>query len=77
MYVVIQKINKICREELRVRNFDSDLVGKNGTVVSLDSFPRFAGCVCFLNFNLQVGWGFTTGYDPWLGDDQVRQNQIL
>jgi len=53
-----------------VRNFDSDMVGKNGTVVSLDSFPRFAGCVCFLNFNLQVGWGFTTGYDPWLGDDQ-------
>ena len=32
---------------------------------------------CVLNFNLQVGWGFTTGYDPWLGDDQVRQNQIL
>ena len=45
MYVLIQKINKICREELRVRNFDSDLVGKNGTVVSLESFQRFEVCV--------------------------------
>ena len=23
----------------------------------------------------QVGWGFTTGYDPWLGDSQVTHNQ--
>ena len=60
-----------------MKNFDSDLVGKNGTVVSLDFSYIFAVCVCVLNFNLQVGWGFTAGYDPWFGDDQERQNQIL
>ena len=26
-------------------------------------------------FEFQVGWGFTTGYDPWLGDSQVSHNQ--
>ena len=24
----------------------------------------------------QVGWGFTTGYDPWLGESQVSKNLI-